>query len=185
MSPASDEAEVWWPPTLVPSGFGRVLLAWWTMSALSQSTRFWIDSSVAMGASAMSSYLTAGRQDGPEDWPGRSARGRRERRLRLGDDAVAEEAAQRHPRPRHLQRQPDGGRDVLAQVVRPFRRGPRLRRLTEGVERPGQLELSRPVLRVDGDRGAERADRLRHPVPPGQDHPDPDVGARRAPEAIS
>src|SRR5260370_12094576 len=104
MSPASDEAEVWWPPTLVPSGFGRVLLAWWTMSALSQSTRFWIDSSVAMGASAMSSYLTAGRQDGPEDWPGRSARGRRERRLRLGDDAVAEEAAQRQRRLRHLRR---------------------------------------------------------------------------------
>src|SRR5260370_38409585 len=72
------------------------------MSALSQSTRFWIDSSVAMGASAMSSYLTAGRQDGPEDGPGRSARGRRERRLRLGGGAVAEEGAPRQPRPRHL-----------------------------------------------------------------------------------
>src|ERR1700687_1966492 len=65
MSPATDEDEAWWPPTLVPSGFGRALLAWWTMSALSQRTRFWIDSSVAMGASAMSSYLTAGRRDGP------------------------------------------------------------------------------------------------------------------------
>src|SRR5258708_39430126 len=109
MSPATDEDEAWWPPTLVPSGFGRVLLAWWTMSALSQSTRFWIDSSVAMGASAMSSYLTAGRQDGPEDWPGRSARGRRGRRLPLGGDAVAEEAAQRQRRPRPLRRHPREG----------------------------------------------------------------------------
>src|SRR5260370_14925673 len=109
MSPATDEEEAWWPHTLVPSGFGRVLLAWWTMSALSQSTRFWIDSSVAMGTSAMSSYLTAGRQDGPEDGPGRSARGRRGRRLRLRDDAVAEEAAQRQRRLRHLRRHRRGG----------------------------------------------------------------------------
>src|SRR5260370_21982444 len=104
MSPTTDEDEAWWPPTLVPSGFGRVLLAWWTMSVLSQSTRFWIDSSVAMGTSAMSSYLTAGRQDGPEDGPGRSARGRRGRRLRLGDGAGAEQAAHGQPPLRHLRR---------------------------------------------------------------------------------
>ena len=60
MSPATDEDEAWWPPTLVPSGFGRVLLAWWTMSALSQRTRFIDRLSVAMGASAMSSYLAGG-----------------------------------------------------------------------------------------------------------------------------
>src|SRR5260370_10489044 len=85
MSPATDEDEAWWPPTLVPSGFGRVLLAWWTMSALSQRTRFWIDSSVAMGASAMSSYLTAGRRDGPAAVP-LLLRGRR--RFRLGDEGT-------------------------------------------------------------------------------------------------
>ncbi len=69
MRPTTEEEEAWWPPTLVPSGFGRTLLAWWTISALSQRTFFWIDSRVAIGASAMSSYLTAGRRDGPEARP--------------------------------------------------------------------------------------------------------------------
>src|SRR5581483_11698220 len=55
MSPTTEDDEAWCPPTLVPSGFGRTLLAWWTMSAESHSTRFWMDSSVATEASAMPS----------------------------------------------------------------------------------------------------------------------------------
>src|SRR5205809_1813484 len=45
----TEDDEGWWPPILVPSGFGRVL-AWWTESAASQSTRRWMLSSTARSA---------------------------------------------------------------------------------------------------------------------------------------
>src|SRR5712691_621031 len=40
----TEDDDGWCPPILVPSGFGRVL-AWWTDSAASQSTRRWMLSS--------------------------------------------------------------------------------------------------------------------------------------------
>src|SRR3954451_23359040 len=41
ISDTIDALEAWWPPTLIPLGFGRTRLAWWTMAVASHSTRRW------------------------------------------------------------------------------------------------------------------------------------------------
>src|SRR3970040_3186271 len=52
----TDEDEAWWPPTLVPSGLGRVL-AWWTASVASHSRRRWMLSSTARSARGLSEAI--------------------------------------------------------------------------------------------------------------------------------
>ena len=37
MIAASEADEAWWPPTLMPSTFGRIWLAWWIVQLASQS----------------------------------------------------------------------------------------------------------------------------------------------------
>jgi hypothetical protein len=41
MSETIDALDAWWPPTLIPDGFGRTRLAWWTIAVASHSTRRW------------------------------------------------------------------------------------------------------------------------------------------------
>jgi hypothetical protein len=72
---------------------------------------------------------------------------------------------------------PEGGRHVLAAIVRLLGRAPGLDRPIDPVEQLGQSQVRGPVRGVHLDGLLERGDRLARPVALRQDHADPDVGA--------
>ncbi len=63
MMAVTEAQEAWWPPTLVPSGFGRMWLAWWIIHDASHSSlrsMAAIASSSPAGPIGLISFMAAG-----------------------------------------------------------------------------------------------------------------------------
>jgi pimeloyl-ACP methyl ester carboxylesterase len=73
MSETIDALEAWWPPTLIPLGFSRTRLAWWTIAVASHRTRRWTASRTSRstsGAWARASAVVTARASHVHDHPG-------------------------------------------------------------------------------------------------------------------